>query len=241
MWKATVRGLFARKVRLTLTALAIVLGVAFVSGTYVLTDTLKQSFGQIFAQTAVNVDLIVRSQAPFGTNGDDGGLTTRARMPDGVIDQVRRVPGVAAAEGSLQGYAQFVQKDGKTAIGSGGAPSLGFSWSSPDGAVGPLRILDDGESRPPERDGEVVMDQGTAQRNGFEVGDEVKVLSQGPAEKFRIVGLFGLGDQFDLGAVSAAAFDPATAQRVFAAPGLVDQVIVKAEPGAVVSSLRAAL
>lgn len=241
MWKATVRGLFARKVRLTLTALAIVLGVAFVSGTYVLTDTLKQSFGQIFAQTAVNVDLIVRSQAPFSSDGGDGGFATRARMPDAVIDQVRRVPGVTAAEGSLQGYAQFVQQDGKTAIGSGGAPSLGFSWSSPDGAVGPLRILDDGQSRPPERDREVVMDQGTAQRNGFEVGDEVKVLSQGPAEKFRIVGLFGLGDQFDLGAVSAAAFDPVTAQRVFAAPGLVDQVIVKAEPGAVVSSLRAAL
>ncbi|MGZ8734215.1 MAG: ABC transporter permease [Acidimicrobiia bacterium] len=241
MWKATVRGLFARKVRLTLTALAIVLGVAFVSGTYVLTDTLKQSFGQIFAQTAVNVDLVVRSQAPFDNSGDDDGLTTRARMPDAVVAQVRRVPGVAVAEGSLQGYAQFVQKDGQTAIGSGGAPSLGFSWSSPDGAVGPLRILDDGESRPPERDGEVVMDQGTAERNGFAVGDRVKVLSQGPAESFRIVGLFGLGDQFDLGAVSAAAFDPATAQRVVAAPGLVDQVIVKAEPGAVVSSLRAAL
>ncbi len=240
MWKATVRGLFARKVRLTLTALAIVLGVAFVSGTYVLTDTLKQSFGQIFAQTATNVDLVVRGEAPFGDKGDDG-LTSRARMPDTIVGQVRRVPGVAAAEGSLQGYAQFVQKNGHTAIGSGGAPSLGFSWSSRNGAVGPLRILEDGKSRPPEHDGEVVMDQGTAKRNGFAVGDRVKVLSQGPAESFRIVGLFGLGDQFDLGSVSAAAFDPKTAQRVFAAPGLVDQVIVKARPGAVVSSLRGAL
>ena len=95
-------------------------------------------------------------------------------MPDGVVDQVRRVPGVAAAEGSLQGYAQFVEKDGKTAIGAGGAPSLGFSWASADGAVGPLHILDDGKSRPPQRDGEVVMDQGTARRNGFAVGDRVK-------------------------------------------------------------------
>ncbi len=241
MWKATVRGLFARKVRLTLTALAIVIGVAFVSGTYVLTDTLKQSFGHVFAQTAINVDLVVRSQAPFDSKAGAEGLTSRARMPDTVVGQVRRVPGVGAAEGSLQGYAQFVKKDAKTAIGSGGAPSLGFSWSSSDGAVGPLRILEDGKSRPPQRDGEVVMDEGTAQRNGFAVGDRVKVLSQGPAEAFRIVGLFGLGDQFDLGSVSAAAFDPATAQRVFAAPGLVDQVIVKARPRAVVSSLRAAL
>ena len=93
MWKATVRGLFARKVRLTLTALAIVLGVAFVSGTYVLTDTLKQSFGQIFAQTAVNVDLVVRSQAAVRQQ--------RRRRLDhpGPDARRRRRPGSAGARG----------------------------------------------------------------------------------------------------------------------------------------------
>jgi putative ABC transport system permease protein len=241
MWKATVRGLFARKVRLALTALAIVLGVAFVSGTYVLTDTLKQSFGTIFAQTAANVDLVVRSQAPFKSGGSSGDSTARARIPDAVVADVRGVPGVAAAEGSLQGYAQFVEKDGKTAIASGGAPTLGFSWSSRDAAVGPLHIVDDGTSRPPERDHEVAMDQGTARRNGFRVGDQVKVLSQGPAETFRIVGLFGLGNQFDLGGVSAAAFDPKTAQRVFDAEGLVDQVIVKVQAGTPIPTVRRAI
>jgi putative ABC transport system permease protein len=240
MWRATIRGLFSRKVRLALTALAIVLGVAFVSGTYVLTDTLRQSFSRIFAETAANVDLVVRSAVPF--DDDDGGaFTSRARMADSVVQQVRGVPGVAVAEGSLQGPAQFVAKDGETAISSGGAPTLGFSWASPDSAVGPLRIVEDGRSRPPERDGEVAMDLGTARRNGFRVGDDVKVLSDGPAETFEIVGFFGLGDTVDLGVVSAAAFDPRTAQRVFDAAGLVDQVMIKLEPGTTAAAVERAL
>jgi putative ABC transport system permease protein len=162
-------------------------------------------------------------------------------MAASVVGEVRAVPGVAVAEGSLQGPAQFVAKDGETAISSGGAPTLGFSWSSPDSEVGPLRIVDDGRSRPPERDGEVAMDLGTARREGFRVGDDVKVLSDGPAETFEIVGFFGLGDSVDLGVVSAAAFDPLTAQRVFDAAGLVDQVLVKLEPGTSPAEARRAL
>src|SRR5262245_23865005 len=109
MWRATVKGVLARKVRLALTALAVVLGVTFVSGTYVLTDTLKQSFGQLFSQYAAGVDLVVRKAAPFGD-----GEGSRPRLDAGVVNTVRRVPGVAAADGFLQGYAQFVAKDGSS-------------------------------------------------------------------------------------------------------------------------------
>ncbi|HZJ26359.1 MAG TPA: FtsX-like permease family protein [Acidimicrobiia bacterium] len=244
MWRATVRGLFARKVRLALTALAIVLGVAFVSGTYVLTDTLKQSFSQVFAQTAANVDLVVRSAVPFDSDGGGDGVLfgSRARMPDSVVADVRAVPGVAAAEGSLIGSAPLIEADGSETIARGGVPSLGFSWSSLDGAVGPLRIVSDGASRPPQRDGEVAIDLGTAQRQGFELGDEVLVVTADGAESFEIVGFFGLGDSTDFGALTVAAFDPATAQAVFDAEGLVDQVIVKVgaetTPAAVQQSLE---
>ena len=222
MWRATVKGVLARRVRLALTALAVVLGVTFVSGTYVLTDTLKQSFGTLFSQYAAGVDLVVRSEAPFG--GGDG---ARQRIADGVLDTVRRVPGVEAADGFLQGYAQFVEKDGRTAIQTAGAPTFGISWSGGD-QVGPARIAN---GRRPARDGEVAMDVGTARRHGFEVGDRVKVLLEGEAEEFRLVGLFKLGTEGDFGAVSFAAFDPRTAQRVFGAPGVFDAINVRIEPG----------
>jgi putative ABC transport system permease protein len=232
MWRATVKGVFARKVRLALTALAVVLGVTFVSGTYVLTDTLKQSFGTLFSQYAAGVDLVVRSRAPFG-QGDGN----RQRLSEGVVDAVRGVSGVGAADGFLQGYAQFVGKDGKTTIQTAGAPTFGISWSGGD-QVGPARIAG---GRRPVRDGEVAMDVGTARRNGFKVGDRVKVLLEGEAEQFKLVGLFKLGTQGDFGAVSFAAFDPRTAQRVFGAPGVFDAVNVRVAPGTSVSAVKGAL
>ena len=221
MWRATFKGVLARKVRLALTALAVVLGVTFVSGTYVLTDTLKASFGTLFSQYAAGVDLVVRERAPFGD-----GEGTRPRMSEGTLSLIRRVPGVGAADGFLQGYAQFVGKDGRT-IQTAGAPTFGISWSGGD-QVGPARIA---AGRRPVRNHEVAMDVGTARRNGFKVGDTVKVLLTGPAERFTIVGLLKLGTQGDFGAVSFAAFDPNTAQRVFGAEGLYDAVNVRVAPG----------
>ena len=205
MWRATVKGVLARKVRLALTALAVVLGVTFVSGTYVLTDTLKHSFGTLFSQYAAGVDLVVRTHAPI--SGQD--TNSRQRLPQGIVDVVRRVPGVEAADGFLQGYAQFVGKDGKSTIQTAGAPTFGISWSGGD-QVGPARLA---QGKRPVRDGQVAMDVGTAERNGFKVGDRVKVLLEGEAEEFKLVGLFKLGTEGDFGAVSFAAFDPHTAQR----------------------------
>lgn len=229
MWRATIKGVLARKVRLALTALAVVLGVTFVSGTYVLTDTLKASFGTLFSQYAAGSDLVVRAKAPFGREGG-----TRERLPEGLLGQVRSAPGVAAAGGFLQGYAQFVEKDGKTAVQTGGAPTFGISWSGGD-HVGPARIV---RGRPPAHDGEVAMDAGTARRYGFHVGDRVKVLLTGPARTFSIVGLFGLGRETDFGVVSFAAFDARTAQQVFGASGLYDAINVRVTAGASVARVR---
>lgn len=245
MWKATIRGIFARRVRLALTALAVMLGVAFISGTYVLTDTLRGSFGVVFDETLAGVDLVVRAQsadsdfASFG--GGFLGTTQRSRVPDTVIEDVRSVDGVDAGAGLVFGYAQFVRRgEGSKAIQNGILPTLGLSWMSLDGG-GPLQLVDDGASRPPGAEGEVVMDAGTAREHGFEVGDRVRVLLQGPAEDFEIVGLFCFGDTCELGGLTFAAFDLATAQRVFASPGSVTAVNVVAEPGVSDDELRAEL
>ena len=229
MWRATISGILARKVRLLLTALAVVLGVTFVSGTYVLTDTLHASLGEIFQQYATGSDLVVAAQHQVGDRA-----TSRQRIPSGLAAEVERVPGVRAATPFLIGDAKFIEKDGKHAIQPLGAVTLGISWAGGD-SVGPARVV---EGRRPVRDGEVAMDAGTARRYHFRVGDRVRVLLTGAAEPFRIVGLVALGNREDLGFATVAAFDPATAARGFAAEGLADFIFVQADPGVSLRSLQ---
>jgi putative ABC transport system permease protein len=229
MWKATIRGLLARRIRLALTAMAVLLGVGFVSATYVLTDTVKRSFDAVFAQTLAGVDLQVQGPRPLGA-GDP------PRIPESTLARVREVPGVARAEGFVTGYAQFVGRDGES-IGGGGPPTFGASWTD----AGPFRLVADGVSRAPRRAGEVAMDAATARQNGFAVGDRVRVLLRGPAQDFRIVGLFGFGDRYDFGAVTFAAFDLRTAQQAFEAPAALDRIYVQREAGVPTPLLRARL
>jgi len=218
MWKATIRGLLARKVRLVLTAVAILLGVSFISATYVLTDTVKQSFDQVFAQTLSGVDLQVQGASAVGGVGNPG------RIPDSVTAQVKAVPGVRRAEGFVRSQlAQFVDASGKT-IGGGGPPTYGISWVR----GGPLQLS---AGRAPTGPEDVAMDAGTAEKHGFHVGDRVRVLLSGAAKEYRIVGLFRFGTRSDFGAVTWAAFDLATAQREFAAGASLDAVFVERDPG----------
>jgi putative ABC transport system permease protein len=225
MWKATIRGLFARKVRLALTALAILLGVAFVSATYVLTDSVKRSFDSVFAQTLTGVDLSVQGASALGDSATPG------RIPDSTIAQVAAVPGVRTAQGEVRTtLAQFVDADGNT-IGGGGPPTFGVSWVD-----GPLRLTD---GHPPEGSRQVAMDAGTAEKHGYRVGDRVRVLLSGAAKEYEIVGLFGYGDTTDLGSVTVAAFDLATAQREFDAVGSVDSVYVQRDADVSTPELQA--
>jgi putative ABC transport system permease protein len=237
MWRATIKGIFARKLRLALTALAVLLGVAFVSGTYVLTDTMERSFDQIFRRTVTDVDLVVRARDPY-----TGGGSQRTRIPDSTLARIREVDGVATADGTTFGYAQLVAHDGDS-IQNGLAPTIGLSW--PESGAGPLELANDGKSRAPRGNREVLVDEGTAKANGLKVGDRVRVLLQGPAEQFRIVGLFGLKGQADLGGVTVTAFDLPTSERVLASPGVIDAVYVTTDPGmtprAVSSNLQTTL
>src|SRR4029077_20942527 len=185
MWKATVKGIVAHRVRLVLSMVAVLLGVAFVAGTYVLTDTLQHSYDGLFTQTVANVDVVGRLR------GEDGPELTRERFSDLTLRNVQSVPGVQDAYGVIYGYAQFVDPHGD-AVRSGPL-SLGLSWSQP-GRDGPLRLIGP-DSRAPTGPVEVAMDADTARTEGFEVGDYVRVLLTGPAQDFQIVGLFGFGDQ----------------------------------------------
>jgi putative ABC transport system permease protein len=158
-----------------------------------------------------------------------------------LINTVRQADGVAKAEGVVQGPAQFVARDGKGALDTGGAPAIGISWDV-NNHVSPVRVA---TGRAPVMGGEVAMDVATAKRGGFRVGDTVRVLLNGPAQGLQLVGTFCFASQCDLGGASFAAFDVRTAQHAFNSPNAYDFIDVKTRPGVsrtrMIDSLRQSL
>jgi putative ABC transport system permease protein len=223
MWKVTIKGLLAHKLRLALTALAIVLGVTFIAGTFILTDTLHNTFDNLFGTIYSKVDFQVRGVAQFGS----GGNATRNPVHESVLSTVRGVPGVQAAEGTVNGYAQYIGHDGK-AISSGGAPTIGLAFD-PDQAISPLHLV---EGRPPTTSSDVVMDLGTAQKHGFSVGQKVRILLRGPTRTFTITGITKFGTADNLAGATIAAFDIPTAQALLGRVGQFDAIDVVTTPGA---------
>jgi len=233
MLKVALRGVVARKFRLALTATAVLLGVMFVTTTYVLTDTLDRSFDRVFAQSLSDVDMVVRGAPVRG--GDD-----RDRIPQSVVQQVRGVDGVATAHGFVQGYAQLVGRDGE-AVDKGG-PAAGVTFVG-GRQRGPMLLVDDGgiRSRAPRGADQVAIDVDTARDAGLHVGDTVDVLSAGPRRSFVVAGLFRLGDGADTGPFAFTAFDLPTSQEITAAVGRLDAVYVRSDPGVPVAELRRSL
>ncbi len=230
MWNATVKGLLSHKLRLALTALAIVLGVSFVSGTYVLTDTMNATFTQLFKDTTKGIDVVVQTRQTFASDQGD----TRDPVPESLLQRIRGVDGVKIAEGSVNGFAQFVGKNGK-AVTTGGAPTLGVSAGRSQ-ELNSAFVLRSG--RIPNGPNEVAVDARTASKQGFNVGDRVKVLSQGPARTYTVSGIVGFGKADNLAGATLAVFDLRTAQRVLDSLGKFNEVDVVGQSGVTPEQLR---
>jgi putative ABC transport system permease protein len=224
MRKVTLRGLLAHKLRLALTALAIVLGVTFISGTYVLTDTLHNTFSTLFTSVYSKIDFQVRGVAQFGS----GESATRNLLPESLLPHVRAVPGVAGAYGNVEGYAQFIAPDGKPISSS--VATVGVGWDT-DKQISNLHLI---AGNPPTTSTDVVMDAATAQSHGFKTGQQVQVLGGGlkSAETFTITGIAQFGNVDNLVGETLAAFTLPTAQRVVGETGQYDFIDIVAEPGA---------
>jgi putative ABC transport system permease protein len=230
MGKATLKGLLAHKFRLAATALAIVLGVSFVAGTYVLTDTINATFTNLFDEVTQGIDVAVRSRDVFtGQMGE-----VRDPIPEEVLNEVKTVDGVKVAEGSVTGFAQFVDKDGKP-VTTGGAPTLGVSISSAPELQAGTTVR---SGRLPSGPDEMVVDAQTADKHGFAVGDRVKVLLQGPARTFTVSGIIGFGEAGNLGGATLAGFTLPTAQEVLNREGRFDEIDVVAAEGTTPEQLR---
>jgi putative ABC transport system permease protein len=231
MGKATLKGLMAHKFRLAATALAIVLGVSFVAGTYVLTDTITASFDSLFKQVTQGIDVAVRSEETFG--GFETG-EVRDPMPAALLERVKAVDGVRVAEGTVTGYAQLVGKDGK-AVTTGGAPSLGVSFNQDTQFTAGSTVR---SGRLPSGPTEMAIDAKTAEDTGYQVGDRAKVLFQGPARDFTVSGVIGFGEADNLGGARLVGFDLATAQEVMNREGRFDEIDVAAEQSVTPEQLR---
>ena len=223
MWRATLKGVLAHKLRLALTGSAIVLGVMFVSGTLVLTDTLHSTFNNLFQNVYQNTSFVIRGHAAF--TGNVGAI--RNPIPESVAGAVRAVPGVVAANGSVSDTpAQFVAPGGK-AVTTGGAPTIGISFE-PNSTLSPLHLR---QGSAPTTDRQVVVDAGTAAKYHFHVGQKVRILLPGPPQTFIVSGIVQFGTANNLAGATIAAFWLPTAQQLFNRVGQYDTVNVLADSG----------
>jgi putative ABC transport system permease protein len=227
MWRITLKGVAAHKLRYALTGLAVILGVAFMAGTLVLTDTINSTFDNLYTQIYQSTGAVVRAKQAF--NPANSFSNQRQEIPASLANTVRAVPGVRAVSVGIEGYAQLVGRNGKP-IGhpANGPPTLGEAWSNV-AALNPLQLEPGG--RPPTTSHQVVIDKHSADVGHFKVGDRVVVLTQLPPALYTITGIATwAGADSPLGA-SITTFDPATAARVLGQPGKVDQIDVQAAPG----------
>lgn len=218
MWTVTIKGLLAHRVRLVLTTVSVVLGVAFVAGTFVLTDTMTRVFDDLVRGGSQSIDVLVRSASSADAEiGTDASYYSQGTLDADLLDDVLAVDGVEQAEGTVEGYAMIVRPDGE-AITPMGPPTLGVSWSTESGESGSRTIRAGG--RPPDGPGEVAVDAATADRNGLEVGDRLGIVfaSTAPRE-FTLVGISSAEGGENIAGATLAEFDLATAQEVL---GLTD-------------------
>ncbi|MCA1839716.1 MAG: ABC transporter permease [Actinomycetota bacterium] len=236
MWRATIKGLIAHKVRLGLTALAVVLGVGFVAGSFILTDTIGSLFDRLFKDVGKGIDVVVRPNDRATAQNDQRERQAgfgRTLLPQTVLNTVRSVPGVREAEGSVAGFVSISDKKGKPII-SDGPPNIGLSWAI-SSTLSPLKLR---SGRRPAKDGEVAIDALTAKKFGYKPGDKVKLVASGPAEEFIITGIAGFGAADNIGGATLAAFDLATAQRLLGAGDKFDSIGVVGAPDQSASILR---
>jgi putative ABC transport system permease protein len=221
----TARNLWARKRRLVATLLAVALGVAFLAGTLLLSDTLRANFDRLFTQADSGTDVVLRGATQIGS-----GNATRTGVDASLLPRVRAVPGVADAQPFLEGYGQLLGRDGKP-IGGNGPPTQAANWVG-DPALNPYRLV---AGHAPRAAGEVVINRGAARTGHLALGMTTTLLTPQPL-RVHIVGIatFGTADGFGPGTFTGMAL-PAAQQHLTGSkgpgPAQLSQILVRAAPG----------
>jgi len=234
MTSVALKGLFGRKLRAFLTALAIVLGVAMVSGSYVLTDSIQKAFHTLFSSSYANTDAVIT-----GKKLVDHSSSGNATIPASVLTTVRSQPGVARAAGVISDMsgsnltAKLYDKHGKIVTG-GGNPTMGVGINPGDTEFNPMHLTG---GRWAAGAGEVVIDKNAADKYGFSVGDRTRVAVDAGVFPIKIVGIAKYGDVESLGGATFAVFDVRTAQKLFRLGDNFTGISVQAKHGVSAQSL----
>jgi putative ABC transport system permease protein len=224
MRSVALKGLAARKVRALLTALAVVIGVAMVSGTFILTDTTLKSFTGLFEASTANTDAVISGKEVVKNSTNGSGVT----IPASMLDKVRALPEVGAAAGDVSpqeaNVADIIGSDGKKAA----MESVGGSYDAANAGLSPFKLK---TGKAPHGPGEVAIDAGTAKKKHYDVGDSVVVSTLGKEHTYRISGTVSYGDVDSLGFASIAVWDVKTAQTLLDREGRYDGISVAAKDG----------
>jgi putative ABC transport system permease protein len=223
MLKVSLRNLVVNKLRLLLTIAAVTVGVTFVSGTFVLSDTMVKAFDELYDGLTAGTDVVVKSEAAYDADIATTGGQVRP-LDEDVVDTVSSVPGVDVAEGSVFGFALVLDRDGDP-MQPGGAPTIGTSLYADTRLSGAATIR---EGRSPTGGDEMALDARTVKKAGFALGDRVDVVLVDGRQTFTLVGIVGFGETDSLLGATLAGFDLATAQTVLGKEGVVDEVDVLA-------------
>jgi putative ABC transport system permease protein len=227
MIAVSLKGLLGRKLRTVLTAFAIVLGVAMVSGTYILTDTIDKAFANLFSQTYAETDARITGKAVgISVQGESA---PPPGVPEQLLDDVRAVPGVSAAAGMIfDEQTKLNDKDGQAIAPDAPTFAFGVDVSPALQRFNPTELIG---GRWPSGPDEVVIDASTADQEGYRVGETIGVLAEGPSEEFEIVGVAQYGGIDSLGNATFAVFDVPTAQSLLDRRGELDEIFVGARKG----------
>ncbi|MBO8188521.1 ABC transporter permease [Streptomyces spirodelae] len=232
MLRTALRNVFAHKARLLMTMLAVLLGVAFVSGTLVFTSTISDAFHKSSEKGYANVDVSIRQDGGNAPEGRDSAPPLGQRA----LDRAGELPGVESATGVVSGFAALSDKDGKL-VGDGFSTEGANYYAGRDGKGSDQRYpMKDGAA--PRAPGQIALDAKTAERTGYQVGDTVRMSVNGPVRKEKITGIFTTDDGSVAAGGTLVLFDNATAQKLFAKPGEYTEIQLKAEPGVSQATLK---
>ena len=187
MTRLALRGLAARKLRTSLTVIAVLLGVTMIAGTFVLTDTIQKAFDDIFTRADEG-----RRRRRLRQDGGRDGLREPRPLDEALLDEIKQLPDVTQVAGQINDTAAVVGKDGKI-VKTGGAPTIAATYMPP-----PFEAVTISKGRAPTGPDEIALDAGTADKEDFKVGDEVTVATAQPKRKFKLVGFASLGNATEL-------------------------------------------
>ena len=237
MTKVVLKGLAGRPLRTLLSALAIVVGVAFVCAALTFTGAMRGAADSLSSAAYDGTDAVVTAQTAFEPGMDS--FAQKPTLPASTLDEVRGTAGVQVAAGDISDTAEIIGDDGRP-LGDGPYFGSGFDSRTPGAEkLTPFRL---GEGRWATAPGEVVIDQGSAEKAGYAVGDRIAVATRGEAREFEVVGIATFADVKSIGTATFAVFDLAAAQSLFDKAGAYDRILVSGslEQGPAGTAVRSA-